>query len=333
MPIYHFSKRPLKFTEVYSTGFEKENIFERKHLQQVFKKNISAISDDLLIIAEEFSEWDEGRLSIDLLAIDKDANIVVIELKRTKKGEHMELQAIRYAALIFALTWQETIKIFTKFLENEAPDESQNAEQKLLGFLGWSESREDDFGAETRIILVSADFSSELTTSVLWLNKSGLNIECVKIVPYKFNNKILINIQQIIPLPEAKDYLNSVKIKEREVKAAESSRRKKYKFRDVDYTKKDLVRAVIKYWVESENPKNIAALKEKFPQNGVFGLLKDIRDNDYFHTDYFTDKDDYINLPDGTCYLISAQWYSEGFEEFLRNAREKLGYEIEAVTE
>ena len=34
-----------------------------------------------------------------LLCIDREANLVVVELKRTEDGGHMDLQAIRYAAM------------------------------------------------------------------------------------------------------------------------------------------------------------------------------------------------------------------------------------------
>jgi hypothetical protein len=46
------------------------------------------------------SDWEDSSRSIDLLCIDKQANLVVIELKRTEDGGHMELQAIRYAAMV-----------------------------------------------------------------------------------------------------------------------------------------------------------------------------------------------------------------------------------------
>lgn len=80
-----------------STSFQQESLWERCDLQQPLKLNIEAIDENVMVIAEEFGEWSEGGRRIDLLAIDRDANLVVIELKRTDDGGHMELQAIRYA--------------------------------------------------------------------------------------------------------------------------------------------------------------------------------------------------------------------------------------------
>jgi hypothetical protein len=54
-----------------------------------------------------------------------------------------------------------------------------------------------------RLILVSAEFSKEITTSVLWLNIHGLDIRCVRLRPYSLDDRIILDVEQIIPLPEA----------------------------------------------------------------------------------------------------------------------------------
>jgi hypothetical protein len=70
-----------------------------------YKNNIDILAPDCLVIAEEFSDWEDSRRRIDLLAIDKQANLVVIELKRDEIGAHMELQALRYAAMISTMSF------------------------------------------------------------------------------------------------------------------------------------------------------------------------------------------------------------------------------------
>jgi hypothetical protein len=58
----------------------------------------------------------------------------------------------------------------------------------ILEFLGWDEPNEDTFAKEVRIILASADLSREITTSVIWLNRFGLDIRCVRFRPYRMEN-------------------------------------------------------------------------------------------------------------------------------------------------
>jgi RecB family endonuclease NucS len=54
--------------------------------------NPSSLDDRCHLVAAEFGDWEDSRRRIDLLAIDKAANLVVIELKRTEDGGHMELE-------------------------------------------------------------------------------------------------------------------------------------------------------------------------------------------------------------------------------------------------
>lgn len=113
MTIYIFEENNLKPIE--TTTFVEAEILERSHLQQAIKSNISVIASDCLVIAEEYSEWDGSKKRIDLLAIDKNANLVVIELKRTETGDHMELQAIRYASMVSTMTLDLAADIFSRY--------------------------------------------------------------------------------------------------------------------------------------------------------------------------------------------------------------------------
>src|SRR4029077_1000010 len=157
------------------------------------------------VLAEEFSDWEDSKRRIDLLALDSNANLVVIELKRTADGGTMDLQATRYAAMVSALTFERAVQIHEEFLKAIGGD-PEAAQSQILEFLDWEEPDDEAFGADTRIILVAADFSRELTTSVLWLVDHEVDIKCIRMKPYKDGNRILIDVQQIIPLPEANEY-------------------------------------------------------------------------------------------------------------------------------
>src|SRR3954453_17382458 len=98
MPIFEITQS--EFRKLGQTTFGAAGIGERADLQQLLRCNIDVISPDTLVVAEEFGQWDESLRRIDLLGLDREANLVVIELKRTEDGGHMELQAIRYAAMV-----------------------------------------------------------------------------------------------------------------------------------------------------------------------------------------------------------------------------------------
>ncbi|HZQ44478.1 MAG TPA: hypothetical protein VFA99_14580 [Acidobacteriaceae bacterium] len=200
---------------------------ERQDLQRLLKGSISVLGEELLVIAEEFSEWEDSKRRVDLLALDRSGALVVIELKRTEDGGHMELQAVRYAAMISTMGFQQTVAAHAKFLRGEMA----SAEAAILDFLGSPEVPES-FGQRVRIVLVSPDFSRELTTAVLWLNTNGLDIRCVRVRPYLLDGRTIVEVDQIIPLREAQDYTVRIKEKEQEArKAAESN---------IDFTRYDL---------------------------------------------------------------------------------------------
>ena len=227
MPIFELTSDSIRPIE--STTFAAENIGERADLQRLLRGDIHIISPDTLIIAEEFGRWEDSRRRIDLLGVNKDANLVVIELKRTEDGGHMELQALRYAAMISALTFQSVTDIFGSYLRKYNRDD--DASEVLLQFLDWEEPREDEFAQDVQIVLASAEFSKELTTSVIWLNERGLDIICMRLKPYRDNDRVLLDVQQVIPLPEAEDYQVKVQEKKKKERSARKSSRDYTKYR------------------------------------------------------------------------------------------------------
>jgi len=219
MPIYEFAQEEIR--PLIKTTFSQMQLQERRDLQRLLRANISVIAPDTLVIAEEFGDWDESRRRIDLLGIDRDANLLVVELKRTEDGGHMELQAIRYAAMVSTMTFEQAADAFARYQEQIGCSDT-DARAELLDFLGWDEPDEDAFAQDVRIVLASAEFARELTTSVLWLIERGIDIRCVRLQPYDHDNQVLVDVQQIIPLPELAEYqvrVTEKKRKEREARA------------------------------------------------------------------------------------------------------------------
>jgi len=212
MALYEVTSDNL--TKIAQTTFDQAGLRERTDLQRLLQKQIDVILPDTLVIAEEFGEWEESKRRIDLLALDVDANLVVIELKRTEDGGHMELQAIRYAAMVSTMTFERVVDIYERYLARNGS--SADARTLILDFLGRAEPDEDSFAQNVRIVLVSANFSKELTTAVMWLNKRDLDIRCIRLTPYQDNGRVLIDVQHVIPLPEAAEY--QIQIREKEQK-------------------------------------------------------------------------------------------------------------------
>jgi Domain of unknown function (DUF4268) len=202
MPLYRMS--PTSLTPVEKTTFQAANLKERQHLQRLLREDISVVGDDLIVVAEEFGDWEDSQRRIDLLCLDRQAHLVVVEIKRTDDGGHMELQAIRYAAMVSSITLERVVTAYARMLGGA--EFRAAAEAAIASFLGVASSAEATLAGPVRIVLVSADFSREITSSVLWLNSCGLDITCIRMRPYRVADQVVVDVQQIIPIPEAADY-------------------------------------------------------------------------------------------------------------------------------
>jgi hypothetical protein len=215
MALYEFTSDSM--VEIPTTTYASLGLKERDDVQRVLREHIDAISPDTLILAEEFGQWEDSKRRIDLLGLDRDGCLVVIELKRTDDGGHMELQALRYAAMVSTMTFEQAVEARRQYLEARgfSPDAAEPNIREHLDV----EDGPVAFSNQVRIVLASSNFSKEITSAVLWLNAQGLDIMCFRMRPYAFQGRVLLDVQQVIPLPEAAAF--QVAIREKNlVKAA-----------------------------------------------------------------------------------------------------------------
>jgi len=228
MPLYSLTNNSI--TPLPTTTFSTEQIYERADLQRLLRDQIEIILPNAMVLAEEFGEWDDSRRRIDLLCLDSDANLVIVELKRTETGGHMELQALRYAAMISTMTFHQAAQAHARYLHQRGlldgvEDQEHHAEQAILEFLNWEEPQDDSFATDVRIVLASQDFNRELTTTAMWLLDRGIDICCVRLTPYKLEQgEVVLNVEQTIPLPEAAEYQIRVREKQQQERTQRSRR-------------------------------------------------------------------------------------------------------------
>lgn len=222
MAIYKIVESKERLEAIPGTSFVQENIKEDPDLRHILRAQPEVIEDGLFILSEEYSRWQESGRSIDLLGLDSDGRLVVIELKRTSTGDHAELQAIRYAAMVANITLERAIEDHRAYMEKWRIQ--GDAAERIQQHLANTESEAIDT-ERPRIILVSGGFSTELTTSVLWLNDSyGLDIKCIRLQLYRSSpEELLVETNQVIPLPESADYQVRFRDRENEVRRQRST--------------------------------------------------------------------------------------------------------------
>ncbi len=203
--MFVIDKKNNKIKKIEPKTFTELGFGERKHLQEWLVSNPEAFGEELLIIQKEFDGFNDTRERLDILAIDKQGNLVVIENKLDDSGRDVTWQVLKYASYCSSLTKQQVKDIYQEYLEKNGLEE--NAEDNISEFIGVEDFSEVQLNQTQRIILVSGNYRKEVTSTVLWLlTKYNLKIQCFKAMPYKYENEVFLNIEQIIPVKEIEDF-------------------------------------------------------------------------------------------------------------------------------
>ncbi len=230
-----------RINPVTTKSFSELGFTERKHLQEWLAYQPDALGEDLLIIQKEFDGFDDTRERLDLLALDKDGNLVIIENKLDDSGRDVVWQSLKYVSYCASLTKSQIVEIYQKYINryevdkdsDESTQESTDAVARISDFLDAPDLDEVklNLGNSQRLMLVAANFRKEVTSTALWLLAQGVNIQCFKVTPYSLADHLLINIDQIIPTPEAKELMIGINAKKAEEKNTEVVLKSRHNFR------------------------------------------------------------------------------------------------------
>lgn len=208
-------------------------VLERQDLQEWTIEQPRILGEDLLIITSEYSNFQDTSDRLDVLALDSAGKLVVIELKRDRADRTTDLQAIKYASYCATLTAVDIQKDFREFWsERESEDLtpgsigeefatflSDTGEDVQISEEGWAEFELDQ---QPRIVLVAGSFGTEITAPVMWLiEEYGMDISCKKVDAYEHRDRILVNSQQVIPVPEAEEYMTKRREKKEQQRSTE----------------------------------------------------------------------------------------------------------------
>jgi len=161
---------------------------------------------------------------LDLLALDKFGTLVVIENKLDDTGKDVTWQALKYVSYCSTLSKQQIKEIYQAYLDKSSQNET--AEENIVEFFNGKPFSEISLNEnDQRMILVSGKFRKEVTSTVMWMINHGIKVQCFKATPYEYNNQILLDMEQIIPVKEAEEYIIKMADKTREEKEVKETNR------------------------------------------------------------------------------------------------------------
>ncbi len=235
--LFKYDKDKNKLFKIEETTFSKERLYETQNIEKWIKRNPGILYGDkeneIKIIGEQKQSLAKKRL--DLLAVDRFGEIVIIELKRDLAESMTEFQAITYASSYIYSIFDDICTIYSEYLiKNKEELNLSNIENiyelatnELKAFLEATVNIPDEFNSNQKIILVAGNFSKDLLSAATWLILKGIKIECIKLNLYKYENDLIIHPQMVLPTPDISENIIGIELSEKNV---EQKRRKYQKW-------------------------------------------------------------------------------------------------------
>lgn len=214
--MYQINPQQNTISSLKKTTFSVLKYKERQHLQEWIVKTPDVFGEELLIIQKEFDGFEDTRERLDLLALDKQGNVVIIENKLDDTWRDVVRQALKYAAYCSTLKKSDIVSLFQSYLDKYIP--WKIAEKELTTFF----ETEDIDGMEMnqlqtqRVIFVAAKFRKEVTSTVLRLMDYGIRTQCFITSIYEQGEQHFLTMEQIIPIKDAEEYTISIAEKKQE---------------------------------------------------------------------------------------------------------------------
>ena len=149
---------------------ESEPLASEEILEKWLEQDISIVSDDLLVIGRQV-ESDLGGV-LDLLAIDRNGDLAVLELKKDRTPRDVVAQALHYAAWVRTLTWEQVEEIAANYHHGESLQDKFQEK--------FDEPLPDAINTAHQIYIVAAEMDPVSETIVRYLSEEyGANINVI----------------------------------------------------------------------------------------------------------------------------------------------------------
>lgn len=185
-------ERDGSFTEYMSRPFQ--GVHQEKVLEEWLESNPDGIVEDgkLLIVGRQVST-DLGS-TIDLLALDREGDVVVIELKRDRTPRETLAQALEYASFAEALSAEELEVILGQYLNEESVRLAEYHRQ----YFGLEPDEAVSFNKDQRIVVVGQRITDEIRQTSSFLRGKGLRVTCLEFSYFESNGGLRLLSHDIV---------------------------------------------------------------------------------------------------------------------------------------
>lgn len=181
-----------KFSEYVQTPFQADH--EEVILENWLESNPDGIIEEgrILIIGRQVVTNFGGF--IDLLGIDREGDLIVLELKRDRTPRETIAQSLEYASFVERLDTLQLEEILRSYLN----DESLSLAEHHREYFELQSDEAIAFNKDQRIVIVGQRVTPEIRQTSRFLRSKGIRVTCVEFTFFQANEGNRLLSQEII---------------------------------------------------------------------------------------------------------------------------------------
>ncbi|MDR0771212.1 MAG: hypothetical protein LBE75_08490 [Burkholderiales bacterium] len=177
--------------------------WKERDLQDLLSKHIR----DLLSARELMTIFNERQYQEepDILALDKNGDLYILELKRWSAGKENLLQVLRYGQLYGSSTYDELNEMYQKYTTNKSSclldDHEKYFSSKQRGLLN-----KEGFNKQQNFLIVVNGLDQETVEAIIFWKNNGLKIDAIVYWVFEINGDKYIEFNMYSPVEGFLEY-------------------------------------------------------------------------------------------------------------------------------
>lgn len=199
-----------------------------QQLEDLIVANPQLSGEELLVLGRQLKEFQEDDKRLDVLAVDRDGEIVLLELKVDEDFGVSDLQALAYAAAYANKTGEHFAATLLRWVHRNGNSAAtiDDARKTLVEFLGLDDFNDWAPSQHVRIKLIAPNFPRRVLATVKWLGDLyGMRIEAIRAQLFDVAGEMECSFERVLPLPGVEEFDLTVREREKRKRDENTSRR------------------------------------------------------------------------------------------------------------
>lgn len=174
-------------------------------LQELLSNHIQDLisASELMTIFNERPRQEEP----DILALDRNGDLYIFELKRWSSHQENLLQVLRYGQLYGNSNYDELNEMFRKYRKNnDSETELYEIHKQYFDLSDSSRLSKEEFNRKQHFLVVTNGLDQKTVEAIAYWKKNGLNIDAIVYWVFEINGEYFIDFNMYSPIEGFLEY-------------------------------------------------------------------------------------------------------------------------------